>query len=1310
MSKLFNNFTGLYKISQTLSFALIPQGRTREHIAPLLARDQNRSEAYAQIKHFLDNAHKMLLENTLSNVASRIQKLSAKQYAKYENLKVITEENINWLYLHDTLSNTTKDKDSKDSLKEICLEYCQLLSDLFALDEDYEDLVKNATPDKYFKKILSQGNIPSADQKAALDTFAKFACYFKGFQENRKNIYSAAAQKTAAPNRAIFDNFPKFRHCVKMFDHIKACYPEIITKATEELHIILNGKKLDQVFAIDSYSDFLSQTGIDNFNQIIGGLSPENGQKIRGFNEFINLYRQQHEDARIDRHLAPMPLLYKQILSDKVAASFIPEMFKDDEEMLNCLKNFIDTRIENYQKDSTHICNLVDEFNNCLKKITVDAGIHIQSESLSELSQRLCGSWRAIQDAMEKWADEHFKTKKDREKWLKQPTYSLAELSALNLTHKDEKNEEEIPTVDILTFWKGEKAQEAFAKYREARNVLNDTVIHATNSPLETARQKSVQVIKDFLDSIMGIMHQGKPLYVPEILDCNELFYSEFNALYEALNMIIPLYNKIRNYLTKKVSDVKKIKLMFDNATLADGWDQNKEKDNTAIILRQDGKYYLGIMNPKQKTDFTKLATSKPQTGETCYQKMIYKYLPGPNKMLPKVFFSEKGQKTFKPSADLLKKYEDKQHIKSSSTFTLAFLHQLIDFFKESIAIHPDWKNFAFHFSPTDTYKGIDEFYREISEQGFNISFCNIPQKTIDALVDEGKLYLFQIYNKDFAEGAHGTPNKFTLYWQWLFSLENLSNTILKLNGEAELFWRPKAIATPFVHKTNEKMVNRTYQDGIDAKGNPIIRHMSEKTHGELFQFVNGRIKVLTDPEAKHLYENNKIVIKDVTHDIIKDRRYTQETFAFHVPITINYKAADAPKRFNETVIDFLRKNPSVNILGIDRGERNLLYYSLIDQQGHIISQGSLNNISTRENDSLDYHALLEQRAKERAEARKSWDDIGKIKDLKKGYMSQIIHKIAQLMIENNAIVVLEDLNAGFKRGRFGIEKQVYQNFEGALITKLNYLVFKDIKNPIEPGGVLRGYQLTNQFESFEKIGKQTGFLFYVPAAYTSKIDPTTGFVNLFPANQCTNTETRKLFFCTFDDIHYDAFRDSFAFSFDYGKFKTVVIDWKKKWVVYSAKKRYAFIPQEMRSTNGYGKIQEEVNPTEIIINALKERGVELMNGFDLKAYLNQLEANRDSAKVFSEIYRAFMLTLQMRNSCTETGEDFISSPVLNKSGKFFDSTDADESSPCDADANGAYHIALKGLYLLSRKFPGEKPDLLIKHPDWLEFAQSRNC
>ena len=62
---------------------------------------------------------------------------------------------------------------------------------------------------------------------------------------------------------------------------------------------------------------------------------------------------------------------------------------------------------------------------------------------------------------------------------------------------------------------------------------------------------------------------------------------------------------------------------------------------------------------------------------------------------------------------------------------------------------------------------------------------------------------------------------------------------------------------------------------------------------------------------------------------------------------------------------------------------------------------------------------------KYRNEARKSWKEIGKIKEIKEGYLSQVIHEISKLVLKYNAIIVMEDLNYGFKRGRFKVERQV---------------------------------------------------------------------------------------------------------------------------------------------------------------------------------------------------------------------------------------------------------------------------------------------
>lgn len=83
-----------------------------------------------------------------------------------------------------------------------------------------------------------------------------------------------------------------------------------------------------------------------------------------------------------------------------------------------------------------------------------------------------------------------------------------------------------------------------------------------------------------------------------------------------------------------------------------------------------------------------------------------------------------------------------------------------------------------------------------------------------------------------------------------------------------------------------------------------------------------------------------------------------------------------------------------------------------------------------------------------------------------------------------------------------------------------------------------------------------------------------------------------------------------------------------------------------------------------------------------------------------------------MRNSKTGTELDYLISPVADVNGNFFDSRQAPKNMPQDADANGAYHIGLKGLMLLDRiknNQEGKKLNLVIKNEEYFEFVQNRN-
>lgn len=563
------------------------------------------------------------------------------------------------------------------------------------------------------------------------------------------------------------------------------------------------------------------------------------------------------------------------------------------------------------------------------------------------------------------------------------------------------------------------------------------------------------------------------------------------------------------------------------------------------------------------------------------------------------------------------------------------------------------------NFSDTSTYENVNEFYREADEQGYKLSFVNVSVAYIDKLVNEGEMYLFQIYNKDFSEYSKGTPNMHTLYWKALFDDRNLVDMVYKLNGQAELFYRKKSLdSIRPMHPANQPIKNK---------------NKNNKKKESLFEY-----------------------------DLVKDRRYTVDKFMFHVPITMNFKNAGLEK-INQQVREYLQQADDTHIIGIDRGERHLLYLVVIDMHGNIKEQFSLNEIVNECSGNTyhtNYHALLDAREEERLNARRSWQTIESIKELKEGYLSQVIHRITQLMVKYHAIVVLEDLSMGFMRGRQKVEKQVYQKFEKMLIDKLNYLVDKKV-DVSQPGGLLNAYQLTNKFESFQSSEKQSGFVFYIPAWNTSKIDPVTGFVNLLDTRY-QNVEKARAFFSKFDAIRYNKDKDWFEFGVDYDNFNKKAEGTMTKWTLCTQGVRICTFRNAEK--NSQWDTQEVDLTTEM-------KSLFGQSQIDVNGNLKEAICSQSDKTFFMRLLHLLKLMLQMRNSITGTEIDYLVSPVADGNGNFYDSRKCDSTLPKNADANGAYNIARKGLMLLEQmKTADNLTDVKfdMTNRTWLKFAQQK--
>lgn len=341
--------------------------------------------------------------------------------------------------------------------------------------------------------------------------------------------------------------------------------------------------------------------------------------------------------------------------------------------------------------------------------------------------------------------------------------------------------------------------------------------------------------------------------------------------------------------------------------------------------------------------------------------------------------------------------------------------------------------------------------------------------------------------------------------------------------GGAQIYYRPALIKEEATHKKGSVIVNKISKEGFTINSDVYKNICSHFNHNTALS-----------SEAKTLLDSGSVIYKTADRDLYKDRRYMYESFSFHCPVKINWQAKDInPLTFNKAVLDAIRSDDDVKILSVNRGENNLVYAVLMDKKGKVILDKSFNLIQSGKQ-NVNYKNKLIEKSKDRANSRTNWQEIDKIKDLKSGYLSFVIAEITRLIIENNAVLVLESLSNDFKSGRQFIESNIYQQFEMALVTKLSCIILKENEYGT-PGSLEHPYQLVPKFTSFDNIFLQFGFVFFINPAYISKTDPESGIINFFNFNALTNNEKRIEFFKNFDNITVE--NDKLVFLYHPGNF-----------------------------------------------------------------------------------------------------------------------------------------------------------------------------
>jgi CRISPR-associated protein Cpf1 len=1294
----FSEFVAISKVQKTLRNELRPTPLTMKHIKQkgIITEDEYKAQQSLELKRIADGYYRDYITHKLNDI-----------------------NNLDFRNLFEAIEEKYKknDKDNRDKLNLMEASKRKEIEKMLSADDNFKSMFEAKLITKLLPDYVER-NYAGEDKEKALETltiFKGFTTYFTDYFNIRKNMFKENGGASSICYRIVNVNASIFYDNLKTFMCIKEKAETEIALIEEELTELLDSWRLEHIFSEDYYNELLAQKGIDYYNQICGDV-----------NKHMNLYCQQN---KLKANVFKMTKLQKQIMGISEKAFEIPPMYQNDEEVYAAFNGFI-SRLEEVK--------LTDRLGNVLQNSNIydTAKIYINARCYTNVSSYVYGGWGVIESAIERYwyntiagkgqskAKKIEKAKKDNKFMSVKELDSIVsdyEPDYFNASNMDDDNSgRAFSGYGVLGYFN--KMSKLLA------NMSLHTITYDSGDSLIENKETALNIKKD-LDDIMSIYHWLQTFIIDEVVEKDNAFYAELEDIYYELENIVTLYDRIRNYVTRKPYSTQKFKLNFASPTLASGWSRSKEFDNNAIILLRNNKYYIAIFNVNNKPDKQIIKGSEEQRLSTDYKKMVYNLLPGPNKMLPKVFIkSDTGKRDYNPSSYILEGYEKNRHIKSSGNFDINYCHDLIDYYKACINKHPEWKNYGFKFKETTQYNDIGQFYKDVEKQGYSISWAYISEADINRLDEEGKIYLFEIYNKDLSSHSTGKDNLHTMYLKNIFSEDNLKNICIELNGNAELFYRKSSMKRNITHKKDTVLVNKTY---INEAG--VRVSLTDEDYIKVYNYYNNDYVIDVEKDKKLVEILERIGHRKNPIDIIKDKRYTEDKYFLHLPITINYGVDD--ENINDKMIEYIAKHNNMNVIGIDRGERNLIYISVINNKGNIIEQKSFNLVN-----NYDYKNKLKNMEKTRDNARKNWQEIGKIKDVKNGYLSGVISKIARMVVDYNAIIVMEDLNRGFKRGRFKVERQVYQKFENMLISKLNYLVFKE-KKADENGGILKGYQLTYLPKSALQIGKQCGCIFYVPAAYTSKIDPATGFINIFDFKKYSGSginakvKDKKEFLMSMNSIRYInegseeyekiGHRELFAFSFDYNNFKTYNVSIPvNEWTTYTYGERIKKLYKDGRWSGS-----EVLNLTEDLIELMEQYGIEYKDGHDIREDISHMDEMRN-ADFICNLFEKFKYTVQLRNSKSEAeGDDYdrLVSPVLNSHNGFFDSSDYKENEksddiiddkqimPKDADANGAYCIALKGLYEINKIKENWSDDKKLKESElyigvteWLDYIQNR--
>ncbi len=257
--------------------------------------------------------------------------------------------------------------------------------------------------------------------------------------------------------------------------------------------------------------------------------------------------------------------------------------------------------------------------------------IFVKGSNITKLSTTLFGgeNWfkitEAIDSALQSKDKNYIKQKKNSngeiEDVISKREFSLEDLNSyLNLSGNGELEvDSKLDIVQMLS----DKVEQKFNEWFKSTEIT---------WPISLKTDNDKKNIKEILDSLMNFYNLCSLLETGS-LEKEPNFYSDYDSCMKDFKDIKALYNKVRNYCTKKPYSYDKFKLNFNCVQLASGWSDSKLNDYLSTIFVKNGEFFLGILNKTNRPNFK---VNIVDGNKNCYQKIKYLFFKDFSKMLPK--------------------------------------------------------------------------------------------------------------------------------------------------------------------------------------------------------------------------------------------------------------------------------------------------------------------------------------------------------------------------------------------------------------------------------------------------------------------------------------------------------------------------------------------------------------------------------------------------------------------------------------------------------------------------------------------------